>query len=130
MTNPLNTDRVSKLIVLLSSDKPYEVLAAVHALDKTLKGSNLTWHDLAARINGKSLEKKKDAPPPKPKPYYPGGARYTTSEDKFTTLLRANLTPWERDFVNSVYKQWRTRGTFSERQSEVLNDILNKAKNR
>lgn len=137
MATPLNIDRVTKLIVLLSSDKDGEVLAAVRALDKMLKNADQTWHDLAARIgNGvqkptvNSYEKNKGSSyytHDKPKP---NSKRYTTSENRFKDLLRSKLTPWETEFVNSVYAQWKRKGSFSERQSDVLRDIFERVKHR
>jgi hypothetical protein len=49
-------DRLMKLIRLLSSDKDGEALAAVRAIEKTLKASGKSFHDLADTLAGKFVE--------------------------------------------------------------------------
>jgi hypothetical protein len=40
---------LSKLIPLLGSDKPGEVVATASAIGRALRGAGLDWHDLAGR---------------------------------------------------------------------------------
>jgi hypothetical protein len=40
--------RITKLLPLLASDRDGEVVAAVRAIDRTLKAEGLDWHALAA----------------------------------------------------------------------------------
>lgn len=42
--------RLSKMMLLLSSNHDGEIIAAVHAIDRVLKENNLDWHYLADRI--------------------------------------------------------------------------------
>jgi hypothetical protein len=45
-------DKLGKLIRMLSSDRDGEVVAAVHAIRRTLNGGKLTIHDLAEGLAG------------------------------------------------------------------------------
>lgn len=42
--------RLAKLLPMLGSDQPGEVMAAVQAIGRTLSGAGLDWHNLAALI--------------------------------------------------------------------------------
>jgi hypothetical protein len=48
------------LLLLLSSDKSGEVVAAAHAIERALHAVGSDWHDLAAQLTGPS--------PPSPSP--------------------------------------------------------------
>ena len=52
--------RLAKLLPLLSSDQPGEVVATARAIDQTLQRGGLDWHDLAALVSG---EGKRQAAP-------------------------------------------------------------------
>jgi hypothetical protein len=43
-------ERLTKLLLMLSSDRDGEVVAAVRAIDRTLKDAGADWHDFAARL--------------------------------------------------------------------------------
>jgi hypothetical protein len=43
-------DKIGKCIRLLASDKPGEIVAAAHALQRTLAGAGVDLHWLAARV--------------------------------------------------------------------------------
>jgi hypothetical protein len=61
MTASLSTigPRLAKLLPLLSSDQPGEVVATARAIGQTLK-RGMDWHDLAALVSG---EGKRQAAP-------------------------------------------------------------------
>jgi hypothetical protein len=40
------TPRLAKLLPLLASDKPGEVIATAHAINRTLQSNGCDWHDL------------------------------------------------------------------------------------
>jgi hypothetical protein len=42
--------KVGKLIPLLGSDNPGEILSTVAAIDRRLKATNRDWHDLAEAL--------------------------------------------------------------------------------
>lgn len=42
--------RLAKLLPMLGSDQPGEVMAAVRAIGRTLSGAGLDWHTLAALV--------------------------------------------------------------------------------
>ncbi|MBL6079692.1 hypothetical protein JMJ56_16865 [Belnapia sp. T18] len=52
--------RLAKLLPLLSSDQPGEVVATARAIGLTLKRGGLDWHDLAALVT--SAAKRQAAP--------------------------------------------------------------------
>ena len=54
MTASLSTigPRLAKLLPLLSSDQPGEVVATARAIGQTLRRGGMDWHDLAALVSG------------------------------------------------------------------------------
>ena len=52
--------RLAKLLPLLASDQPGEVVATARAIDLTLRRGGMDWHDLAALV---SCEGKRQAVP-------------------------------------------------------------------
>jgi hypothetical protein len=56
MTAGLSTigPRLAKLLPLLSSDQPGEVVATARAIGQTLQRGGMDWHDLAALVSGES----------------------------------------------------------------------------
>ena len=67
MTTGLSTigPRLAKLLPLLSSDQPGEVVATARAIGQTLQRGGMDWHDLAALVSGES---KRQAAPASPSP--------------------------------------------------------------
>ncbi len=49
-TAALDTGRLTKMMVLLSSDQSGEVVAAAAAIGRMLNGAGMTWHDLAKHM--------------------------------------------------------------------------------
>ena len=47
---PETQERLSKLLAMLSSDRPGEVAATVSAIGRTLKSAGLDWNDLARSV--------------------------------------------------------------------------------
>ena len=52
--------RLAKLLPLLASDQPGEVVATARAIGQTLQRGGMDWHDLAALVSG---EGKRQAAP-------------------------------------------------------------------
>jgi hypothetical protein len=44
--------RLQKLLLMLSSEQPGEVISAAHAIGRTLKSAGADWHDLAGLLAG------------------------------------------------------------------------------
>ena len=62
MTTSLSTigPQLAKLLPLLASDQPGEVVATARAIGQTLQRGGMDWHDLAALVSG---EGKRQAAP-------------------------------------------------------------------
>jgi hypothetical protein len=54
---PKLSDRLSKLVPMLASDKDFEVLSTVYAIQRSLASENFDFHDLAKRIISNGLQK-------------------------------------------------------------------------
>jgi hypothetical protein len=55
MLADMNTEKIGKLIKMLSSSSDGEVVAAVHALMRTLEAEGTDIHELAERVEGRKL---------------------------------------------------------------------------
>ena len=95
---------IAKLLRLLTSDKPGELVASVHALRRVLGSANLDLHDLA---NAVEFSARREAPQV---------ASTTDDDDDARAMLRACrecsdlLSAKELAFVRSMAK-WRGRST-------------------
>jgi hypothetical protein len=99
--------KIGKLIPLLGSDKPGEVLATVAAIDRRLKATNRDWHDLAEAITGTDSTAEAPAMP---------DWRTAVGE----CLLHIEwLTPREVSFLRNI--RWSPR--ISAKQTAWLSDI-------
>ena len=100
--------KLTKMLPLLGSDKPGEVLASVAAIARLLNGAGLDWHDLAALIQHGF-----------DKPQATGLRWQDLARD---LLARGNmmLRDAERDFLESM-AHWPTAP--SDRQTEWLQNI-------
>lgn len=103
--------KLTKMLPLLGSDKPGEVLASVAAIARLLNGAGLDWHDLAALVQHGF-----DTPA---KPQATGLRWQDLARD---LLARGNmmLRDAERDFLESM-AHWPTAP--SEKQTEWLQNI-------
>jgi hypothetical protein len=78
--------KLQKLIPLLGSDQPGEVVATAAAIDRHLRATGRDWHDLVRQL----------APDDKPPGDYPSNWRRVVSE----CLARASfLPPRDREFL-------------------------------
>jgi len=99
--------KIGKLIPLLGSDKPGEVLATVAAIDRRLKATNRDWHDLADALT--SDDQIGDTPTL-------SDWRRAVSE---CLLHIESLTPREVSFLRNI--RWSSR--ISAKQTAWLGDI-------
>src|SRR5262245_61486024 len=108
------------MLLMLSSDKSGDVVAAASAISKLLRANNLDWHDLAARI----IE------PPKREIVYVEQPR---DDEAWRETLEAcqrhanRLRSREREFLMSL-EDWV--GELTDRQSDWLAGIHNRLQRR
>lgn len=104
MLTPGASDRLAKLIPLLSSDQPGEVVATAAAIGRVLPTLGLTWHDLAQ-----------------------AAARAGEPADPLETLLerimRRVTRPSDRAWIERLAAFYARRGFLSHRQLALLADI-------
>lgn len=107
------TPRLAKLLPLLASDQPGEVVATAAAIGRTLAGAGLSWHDLVAALD-----------PPPGRTVRPGPSATPNTRVMAETLWRCQrLTEWEQGFVGSVLDQLKRARGLSERQVATLRKI-------
>ena len=83
-------ERLEKLLLMLSSDQPGEVVNAARAIGRALRDNGRDWHDLASRL-------KNSNPNPKPRDEHPPGDWHIMRE--FCLDRDRHLRPREREFV-------------------------------
>ena len=126
MTTALTTiaPKLGKLIPLLASDKPGEVVATAAAITRTLKQAGADWHDLVKALGR--------AEPPGTRSSRCAGAISRTSEHAgWLAEMRVSrrLSPWEQRFLQP--RSWRRcgfgRGARSRRsRSRILDRCISK----
>ena len=108
------TPKLKRLVLLLSSDQPGEIVAAANAIGRTLQSAGLSWHDLAASISAppkNSFDKKS-------KPSWRGMvAECLRHEDQFNsreqtflndlTDWRGKLSPKQFGWLTGLYERVR-----------------------
>ena len=114
--------KLSKLVLLLSSDKPGEVTAAPAAIDRALKAADASWHDLARQLTEpQAIVIEREAPP--------RHRRRAAVPDAGTMLAGLRDHP-ELNFCDSVYRQFGRRRRLSDNQLDVLARIWRKVEDR
>jgi hypothetical protein len=119
--------RVGQCLRLLGSDKPGEVLAAVDALERTLRGAGTDLHFLAnvAELALRNKPEPKRTPPPPPR---------SSPDDDIATVIkfcagfdvRPELSEKEQDFITNLVRWSREEGDgleLTEKQEKWLSDI-------
>jgi hypothetical protein len=104
--------KLKKLLLMLSSDQPGEVINAAHLIDTTLRGVGADWHDLTAGL------------------LTPVTATHSARRGdddldwhamrEFCLRHSALLRPREREFMDSI-GDWR--GQLTDKQFAWLNSI-------
>lgn len=95
--------KLSKLIPLLGSDKPGEVVATAAAIQRTLRSVGLDWHDLSASLT--LLDSPVQGPP------------YTSQPD-------AEPADWQSAYAACLRQPHR----FTERELDFLRQLEARAK--
>lgn len=122
------SERLRKLIPLLSSDKDGEVVAAARAIGRELRAANRDWHWLAALASGQAPtapnRPRVDTPAP---PGYDGDAALELIEMiEHLVAAMSRLRPKEREFVmQQMYRvrQYGAKTVFSAKQAKWLRDL-------
>ena len=124
MTTTLITaaPKLSKLIPLLASDKPGEVVATAAAITRTLKQIGADWHDLTAVL---TRAKPSDASPQLAWRDIPDSEQAGWLARMSTSRL---LSAWEQDFCASILAQvrFRPRSALSPKQVVILDRLVRK----
>jgi hypothetical protein len=107
--------KLSKMLLMLSSDYDHEVVAAARAIDKALQSAGLDWHDLAAAVDRMPIQS--DA-----------GADWCKRRDERSIISWCLnrcflLSVQDREFLESAAKQ---RKPLSPKQQQWLSDIRKK----
>jgi hypothetical protein len=115
------SDKLRKLLLMLSSDQPGEVTSAATAIGRTLHGIGADWHDLANRLLAPAEEAKAQ-----PR-HSNNNARYRNDGETDWRVMRDFcsqhphlLNERELDFMDTL-EQWR--GTPTEKQFAWLQSI-------
>jgi hypothetical protein len=113
--------RLKKLLLMLSSDQPGEVVAAAKAIGRSLKTDGSDWHDLARRLSAPARAHTSE------QPRRDNNNKDNSNKDNSNKDWRALreyclqhddlLRPRESEFIDSI-GEWR--GGLTEKQSAWL----------
>jgi hypothetical protein len=109
--------KLQRLLLMLSSDQPGEVVAAAAAIKRTLQSGGCDFHDLASELTSPSSAKPKFEEQPEP----PRAAPDWHEMRDFCLAYPERLRTSERDFVESLIA-WR--GRLTEKQMNWLTSIF------
>ena len=119
MIKQFDVQRVSKLVLMLSSKHDGEVISAAHAISRMLKSNGADWHDLVAGLRQQ----------PKPQPDAPRDADDDVSHwrEMRKACLRHpdRLRDRERQFLESI-ANWT--GDLTAKQFDWLKAIYSRVK--
>jgi hypothetical protein len=108
-----DAERLEKLLLMLSSDQPGEVVNAARAIGRTLRDNGSDWHDLARRLLVPARESAR-----KTSDYSTGNSSKDWRALRGYCLQHEYmLRPREHEFVNGL-GAWR--GDLTEKQSAWL----------
>lgn len=115
------SDRLKKLVLMLSSEQDGEVVAAAKAIGRNLKDTGLDWHWLADQLSGQ--------PQPEPRRsdgFNAHGIERYRSMVGFLYAQRSSLRPKEYEFITQLQNRFNEYGaeTFlSPKQRAWVEDI-------
>lgn len=123
--------KIGRVVLLLGSDNDGEVVAAAHAIKRTLAANGCDLHDLVKHIEASErvveriVYRERPSAAHKPNPNGPctdwsGITRWCRDNDK------GRLSTWEHDFIASVTSQFAYGGTPSPRQEQIIRRIFSK----
>jgi hypothetical protein len=102
--------RLTKLLLMLSSDRDGEVVAAAKAIGRALQATGKDWHDLARRLSVPVKARISEQAPPRHDKNWRAMHEHCIQHDD-------RLRPREREFIDSL-GSWR--GDLTEKQRSWL----------
>ena len=132
----MNTEKIGKLIKMLSSPNEGEVVAAARAILRTLAQEGTDIHELAARVEGGKLSKadmqriydtafadgRRAAEKDKPTEFHDVEPNWQEMATSCRDHDAGRLTPRERGFVDDMVR-WTVYRKPSEKQAKWLHSI-------
>jgi hypothetical protein len=112
--------KLSKLILMLSSNHDGEVVAAARAIERELTAEGHDWHWLTNKLNGISVIAEK--------PLLTEEVRVAICEIFFQ---RAHLPAKHHDFIESMFDRWmryHDQAYVSEKQQKYVLDLYDQLK--
>jgi hypothetical protein len=130
MMDPGTTEKLEKLVRLLSSDKDHEVLSAARAITRTLSSAGSDIHELVARVKGVSeadMQRIYDARVQEGKDTAAAAAGFKSTDGPSWLEMAeycaghddGRLSAKERGFVEDMVR-WCARREPSEKQAKWL----------
>ncbi len=121
---PAQRDKLARILALLASDQPGEVVAAAHAANRLVKGAGLSWVDVlgsqerrGAATFQPEMSRRHDIHP-SPVPDHVADLQVCGRRPDL-------LTPWETAFVTGLAAQ---RNPVSAKQRRTLTEIAAKVR--
>lgn len=119
--------RIGKLILLLSSNQPGEVVAAASAIGRTLQAEGKTWHDLASTITALPAPANDDKPKRSDASRRRRPRFSAEHADWWQCMIEVTLERHqyesEEEFLLSVQSFLTQRGYLTEKQQAAIKDI-------
>ena len=115
------SDRLKKLVLMLSSEQDGEIVAAARAIGRNLKDTGLDWHWLADHLSGEYR-----ADPKRSDGFNARGVEEYRSRVGFCFAHRADLRSREHEFITQLQNRFNEYGaeTFlSPKQRAWIDDI-------
>ena len=143
--SPDLTARIAKMLPMLSSTAPGDVVNCAAAVTRTLKAAGCDWHDLAGHVAEgpreviRYIHKPQDPSQAGPRSY--GDWRQTYREvdprrrhkaqvARVRTAPPGFLSAWEAEFCGSLARQLEGTRNLSPRQTTILADIFTRFEER
>jgi hypothetical protein len=116
----VDRDKLVKILRMFSSDHDGEVASAARRAHALLKAHALDWDDLIIPVGRHTYERQPPPPPP-------------SNGDEADMIHHCAergvcLTPWEREFIQSISDSILEWGRLTTKQRAVLDRIVNKLK--
>ena len=116
MRDVLRIKKLRKLLNLTTSDNDHEALSSIRVANKLLSDSGLTWCQV---LNFQ--------PETETEPETEYSNEYIEVGDMLDHILNRKLGRGTRNFLESIYDQFKKQGYLSEKQLAVILDIYNKS---
>lgn len=106
MGQDLNISKITKLLMLTTSDNDSEALVAIRSANGILNRAKTTWSDFISSLTHRRNTQAHEQ---------------SVSIDEIFIFVLGNLRgPGPREFIESLYAQWNDTGELSPRQYDAL----------